>query len=158
MIKKSQEEMERKFLLKKLPYLTADVIYNITQYYKDGLRYRHSWIVGTSSIGTFEKIRKTKITTGHNIETEIETIDHIQFNKNKYGSAQERHEIKKKRHVFTYNDKKLEVDVFEDLNLIIMEVEDVTLNEIIKFPPQIENVILLEVTGLKQFDNYELAS
>ena len=146
------EEKERKFLLKRLPSLEPSEQIFILQYYKDGYRYRMS--KPSSSIkNIFEKIKKVKAAKGHNKELEIEEISSETFWVNKSGCIS----ISKRRLVYLYDNKKFEVDDFLDLKLVMLEVEDVELSEKINFPPEIKSVLLLEVTGNDQFDNFNLA-
>lgn len=152
----SVDEKERKFILKRVPInISPTRSLQITQYYKDGLRYRMTMIPGSPDF-IFERIKKEKVAVGHNKEVNIEIIDHIDWHKNRTGSRQDRHEIHKTRHEYEFEGKKFEVDVFHDLTLVMMEVENVELNEEIYFPPEIKDVILCEVTGNELCDNYNL--
>jgi CYTH domain-containing protein len=151
-----QIEKERKFLLKRLPSLSHFRTIDITQYYKDGYRYRYSYSSDTLE-PIFEKIKKEKVSTGYNIEKEIEQIDLKEYYANRQGTMKDRSEISKVRFEYIFNGKKFEVDQFKTLNLIMMEVEDVELEEEINMPTEIKDVLLLEVTGNEKFDNFNLA-
>lgn len=132
----------------------------IHQYYMNDYRHRSTselmYVNGTLiTITNFERIKKIKIGTGHNMELEIEEISEDTFKENENNNDL-RH-IHKNRYIYPYDNRMLEIDVFEDMRLVIMEVEDVELTDIINFPPEIEREILMEVTGISAFDNYNLA-
>lgn len=153
--KKTVIEKERKWLLKKLPELNNLLtVINITQYYKDGWRYRMEHEAGKTP--EFIKLKKQKIEKGVNKEVDIEKISQIDFYNNRIGSREDRREIIKKRYVLTIEDRKFEIDLFHGLTLIIMEVENISAEEKIIFPEEIEKVLLMEVTGNSKFDNYNL--
>lgn len=66
--------------------------------------------------------------------------------------------ISKERWIYKYGDLKWEVDKFNSgYNLIIAEIELPTKKYRISFPDYINDVKLLEVTGLKQFSNRALS-
>lgn len=152
-----QIEIERKWLLKRLPDLTPIEVMTITQYYKDGYRYRMQQ--SFSKEAKYYKIRKVKDAPGINRELDIEEIDMIEFYRNRTGAMSERHEIVKQRHVYQLNDGlKAEVDVFSNLTLIMMEVELKDIEQELILPDAIHQVILMEVTGNEKFDNFNLAA
>lgn len=155
-IKTSVDEKERKFLLKRMPVTNPARSLQILQYYKDGLRYRMTTTVGAINEVLYEKIRKEKVAPGHNKEINVEVIDSIEFHQHRTGTRLDRHEIYKTRHEYLANGKKFEIDVFHDLQLIMMEVEGVEMTDVIPFPDEIRAVMLCEVTGQECFDNYNL--
>jgi CYTH domain-containing protein len=65
--------------------------------------------------------------------------------------------VKKIRTVVKYKGHKLEIDKYEGLNIVILEVELEDLNEKIPMPKYIDKEILYEVTGIKEFSNKSLA-
>ena len=153
--KKTVIEKERKFLLKKFPTLEPNKRINITQYYTDsGIRYRMSSVIGEVGI-TCEKIKKIKIGKGVNQEIDVEEIPLSEFNNNR--SVNQQKEISKLRSVYNLNGKVFEIDLFKDLQLLLLEVENVDIDEEIDFPEEIKKLILLEVTGNENFDNYNLS-
>lgn len=153
--KKIVIEKERKFLLKRFPTLNPDKRINITQYYTEsGNRFRMSSVIGEVGI-TCEKIKKIKIGKGINHEVDIEFISLSEFNNNRPFNQQK--EISKLRSIYNINGKVFEIDLFKDLQLLILEVEDVDVDEEINFPEEIKKLILLEVTGNENFDNYNLS-
>lgn len=144
-------EFERKWLLKKKPKIKFDSKILIIQFYLDGLRYRSSYY---NNKGTYEKIKKVSIGIGHNEELNCEQITSKEWWKN-YKLAEK--VITKTRFIKNSNGLKFEIDIFSKLSLIMMEVEDVQLTDSIAFPTEIEKEIIMEVTGLKEFNNYNLA-
>lgn len=156
-------EIERKFLLKSLPQIKEDDIFQIEQYYlknKNGIweraRTYHSEISGDCYIHTI----KRSISKGVNMEDEFEmTKDEFEKFKDMCLSKKfdSRH-ISKERWIYKYGDLKWEVDKFNSgYNLIIAEIELPTKKYRISFPDYINDVKLLEVTGLKQFSNRALS-
>lgn len=66
--------------------------------------------------------------------------------------------LSKTRKIYNYENLKWEIDIFNDpIVLIIAEIEVKNLQEIIKFPPNLESVVLCEVTKNSAFSNYNLA-
>lgn len=156
-------EIERKFLLKSIPSIEPDDIYQIDQFYlknKKGIweraRTYHSNISGDMYIHT---IKKT-IGKGINIEDEKElTYDEFLEFKNKcFSKKYESKFISKERLIFNHNNLKWEVDNFKSgYNLIVAELEIPDKKFKFTFPKFIEDVKLIEVTGIKQFSNRELS-
>ena len=148
-------EKERKFLLKKFPNLDPNKRINITQYYTDaGIRYRMSSVIGEVGV-TCQKIKKIKIEKGINHEVDVEEISLSEFNNNR--SVNQQREISKLRSIYNLNGKVFEIDLFKDFQILLLEVEDVDMEEEIDFPEEIKKLILLEVTGNENFDNYNLS-
>jgi CYTH domain-containing protein len=65
--------------------------------------------------------------------------------------------IKKSRTVVKYKGHKLELDKYDGMNIVILEIELEDLNEEIKLPRYIDREIIYEVTGIKEFSNKNLA-
>ena len=65
--------------------------------------------------------------------------------------------INKTRTVVKYKGHKFEIDKYNGINIIILEVELNDINDKINFPKYIEKEILYEVTGIKEFSNKKLA-
>ena len=156
-------EIERKFLLKAMPSKSPDDIFTIDQYYlknKSGVweraRTYHSEISGDTYIHTIKK----NVSKGINIEDEKE-LTKEQFEEFKDKCLSGKHEarfIQKERHVYKEGELKWEVDKFgSGYNLIVAEIEIPKKTFKITFPDYISNVLLLEVTELKQFSNRSLS-
>lgn len=155
----SVTEIERRFLLKRNPHETPSEIINIEQWYEpirlgaSVLRYRKS-INMTRHELVFEEIEKLKRDAMVSEEF-IREISRDEFmglvnpNKLKY--------IRKKRQIYNFNGLKFEVDKFQDLSLVICEVELPSTKTSISFPPFIEDLIICEITDMTSFSNFSLA-
>jgi CYTH domain-containing protein len=156
-------EIERKFLLKAMPSKSPDDVFAIDQYYmknKSGVweraRTYHSEISGDTYIHTIKK----NVSKGINIEDEKE-LTKEQFEEFRAKCLSGKYEsrfIQKERHVYKEGELKWEVDKFgSGYNLIVAEIEIPKKTFKITFPDYISNVLLLEVTELKQFSNRSLS-
>jgi CYTH domain-containing protein len=65
--------------------------------------------------------------------------------------------IKKTRTVVKYKGHKLEIDKYESMNIVILEIELQDIEETILLPKYIEREIIYEVTGIKEFSNKKLS-
>ena len=150
---KNKIEKERRFLLKRLPKLDYESRIEIVQFYIDGYRYRRSFDC-TKNRAKYEKIKKISLGIGINSEEEIEEIPYQVFNElRRFGDR----EISKVRCIIENANHTFEIDVFYDMSLVILEIENVDIDKVIGFPPKIEDEILMEITENKNFSNYELA-
>lgn len=163
MIKKFEEyttdkvnyEIERRFLLNKLPNLKFDEIKSISQFY------------GVDEVGNFrvrkeespKKVsyfitRKKFISKGINEEDE-NSISKDEFEKRKSECTKM---INKIRHVFYLEDGlKWEVDIFRDFEMIAAEIEIPNLEYDIHMPQEIKDVLIEEITDRKDLSNFALA-
>lgn len=151
---KTFKEIERKFLLKRFPKLEKiNTVYQIQQWYhSDGFRYRYQIEIPNGDVKIF-KTRKTNISKGVNQEEET-ILSQNEFNELDLSNSLS---VKKIRTVVKYKGHKLEIDKYEGLNIVILEVELEDLNEKIPMPKYIDKEILYEVTGIKEFSNKSLA-
>jgi len=151
---KTFKEIERKFLLKRFPKLEKiNTVYQIQQWYhSDGFRYRYQVEIPNGDVKIF-KTRKTNISKGVNQEEET-ILSQNEFNELDLSNSLS---VKKIRTVVKYKGHKLEIDKYEGLNIVILEVELEDLNEKIPMPKYIDKEILYEVTGIKEFSNKSLA-
>jgi CYTH domain-containing protein len=151
---KTFKEIERKFLLKRFPKLEKiNTVYQIQQWYhSDGFRYRYQLEIPNGDVKIF-KTRKTNISKGVNQEEET-ILSQNEFNELDLSNSLS---VKKIRTVVKYKGHKLEIDKYEGLNIVILEVELEDLNEKIPMPKYIDKEILYEVTGIKEFSNKSLA-
>jgi CYTH domain-containing protein len=156
-------EIERKFLLKSLPKIEPKDKIKIEQFYlkRDGIWERvRSWETSSGKKKWIHTI-KTSISPGVNDEVE-KNITEKEFKKFKQLCSEEGVEsrsINKIRYI--YDHKKgiyWEVDDFgNDYKLIVAEIEIPRIDYNIQFPDWISELILMEVTGLKQFSNRSLS-
>ena len=151
---KTFKEIERKFLLKRFPKLEKiNTVYQIQQWYhSDGFRYRYQVEIPNGDVKIF-KTRKTNISKGVNQEEEA-ILSQNEFNELDLSNSLS---VKKIRTVVKYKGHKLEIDKYDGLNIVILEVELEDLNEKIPMPKYIDKEILYEVTGIKEFSNKSLA-
>lgn len=144
-----QIEIERKFLMKSLPDLPYEVI-EICQFYDSGgMRFRREV---SKEKTEYVKIFKKTLGRGTN-EEEIFASDANEFNRHIVNTDLI---ITKKRHVYK-NRHKFEIDVFDGIDLIMMEVEIEDIEEEIDFPSEIQNLIIREVTGDPEYNNLQIA-
>lgn len=151
---KTFKEIERKFLLKRFPKLEKiNTVYQIQQWYhSDGFRYRYQVEIPNGDVKIF-KTKKTNISKGVNQEEET-ILSQNEFNELDLNNSLS---VKKIRTVVKYKGHKLDIDKYEGLNIVILEVELEDLNEKIPLPKYIDKEILYEVTGIKEFSNKSLA-
>lgn len=151
---KIHKEIERKFLLKRFPKLEKiNTVYQIEQwYYSDGYRYRKQLEVPTNKLSII-RTKKTNISKGVFQEEEVE-LSLEEFNDLDLSNSIS---VKKTRTVVKYKGFKFEIDKYENMNVVILEVELDDINEQIPFPKYLEREILYEVTGIKEFTNRKLA-
>lgn len=146
-------EIERKWVLKRVPALKWDKVIYIYQYYtEDGFRYRSERNT-TTNITEYFKIKKTVIGHGTN-EEELYPCSLEEFNEKVLNNKKF---ISKIRHVKNYKDYNLEVDMFTNINLTLMEIELPTIDFPVKLPKEVEKVIIDEVTGNLAYNNRNLA-
>ena len=155
-------EIERKFLLKAMPNKEVDERLTIDQYYWknseniwERARTYHSDISGDKYIHTIKK----SIAKGINIEDE-KTLTKEEFEnfKEKCLSEPTSKFITKERFIYKHGDLKWEVDNFDNgYKLIIAEIEIPKKGFRITIPDYINDVLLMEVTDLKQFSNRNLS-
>ena len=151
---KTFKEIERKFLLKRFPRLEKiNTVYQIEQWYHhDGFRYRKQIELPTQKV-VFFKTKKTNLSKGVNQEEETsltrEEFDQLDLSNSLH--------IKKTRTVIKYKGHKFEIDKYDGINIIILEIELKDLDEKIIIPKYIDKEILYEVTGIKEFSNKKLA-
>jgi CYTH domain-containing protein len=151
---KTFKEIERKFLLKRFPKLDKiNNVYQIQQWYHhDGYRYRHQVEIPSGEVIIF-KTKKTNVSKGVNIEEETTlTLDEL-----KTVDLSNSLSIKKTRTVVKYKGLKFEIDKYDGINIVILEVELDDIEQKINIPKYIENEIIYEVTGIKEFSNKSLS-
>lgn len=154
------KEIERRFLLKRIPIVKWTNIYEIVQYYIRDVatgvtkRLRVKYDVMHDNERTFEYLHKINQGVGEFIEVH-EEFDPKDFNTLK---SQAFKTIAKRRYVYEYNGLKFEVDVIDGITLVLLEVELNHILQKIDFPDEIKCEIITEVTGMKGLSNFELAT
>lgn len=159
-------EIEKKFLLKNFPKDTNKLkeIINIFQIYSNDKKVDSSERVrmclkltenNESELNFYHTIKK-RISNLSQEENEKE-ISQSKFNEfsNKFlksGGGS----ISKTRYVFKEGKLKWEVDMFSSINIIIAEIELPSESYKFKIPKYIQDEIITEVTGSKEFSNKNL--
>jgi CYTH domain-containing protein len=158
-------EIERKFLMKRVPrFLLVKGkqpfnILHIVQYYvgndKDiTIRYRESKNAMEEKSKYF--LTKKKYSSFGTYEEDEKRISKAKFDL-ALKNAKEKTSITKTRMVYEYGGLKFEIDRYQDLTLVILEVELKNIKQKIKFPKFIKDCIIKEVTGMKELSNRNLA-
>ena len=158
-------EIERKLLLKRFPKYVIEKykknlqILNIIQYYFfiDGTWQRYRIVNSEGKkIKYIHTIKGKSISLGACPEDE-KTVSEKKFDdvfeKNKKNYAV----IRKTRYVIKYKGFKFEVDVYSDLSIITLEIELPSINHHFEYPEGLHEEVLMDVTGMKQFSNLNLA-
>jgi CYTH domain-containing protein len=156
-------EIERKFLLKSLPKTDPKQKVEIDQYYlknSSGIWERARTWNSSNGDSKFIHTIKKNVSKGVNIEDEYDmTLEQFNDFKEKcLTSPSESRFIKKVRHIYPDGNLYWEVDEFDnDYKLIIAEIEIPKKTFKLTIPNFIKEVMLLEVTGMKQFNNRNLS-
>jgi CYTH domain-containing protein len=156
-------EIERKFLLKSLPKNSPEQSVDIEQFYlknESGIWERaRTWFSSNGDKKYIHTIKKN-VSKGVNIEDEylMEEDDFLKFRDSCFKLNAESRQIKKVRHIYKDGSLFWEVDEFkDDYQLIIAEIEIPKKTFKLTIPDFIKEVMLLEVTGMKQFNNRNLS-
>jgi CYTH domain-containing protein len=151
--KKNGLEIEKRYLLRKIPVVNKfDECQSITQYYTPEGRFRQ-----IISKGKFEYIKTIKKDVSEGVAGEKEwDLTEAEFKKAVKKSTKK---ITKIRYIKKAGKLKWEIDIFDSINVIIAEVELKTKKELktIKVPKFIKDVLILDITGIKAFSNFNLA-
>lgn len=157
-------EIERKFLLKRFPkriiekYKRSVQILDMVQYYFfiNGIWQRYRVVNSngkkTKYIHTIKKSLEPGIyEENERLITEKEFLAKRKEHNKNYAV------IRKTRYVIKYKGLKFEIDVYLDLNLVVLEVELPELKHQFEYPEGLFEEIIIEATGMKQFSNFSLA-
>lgn len=160
---KPKMEYERRFLLKSLPKLEYERMLLITQYYGGGARYRRTTTFhGPMRMDMESKdtkfVKEIKSTIGIGINTETPEVP-LTYNQFKGLVRMCDRYVEKTRYIWQSGNMKWEIDDFKDVKLIVCEVEapdEETLNSI-RVPAGLQEYVIKEITGEKEFTNHNLA-
>jgi CYTH domain-containing protein len=161
--RKSHVEIERKYLLKRLPvdFLKEKkyIILEIVQYYffidNKWQRFR---ISRNKSTGVVKYIHTIKDTIAYGTNDEDEKNISEKLFKKMFAEHKDNYRvIRKQRYVVKFKGLKFEIDHFKDLSLTMLEIELPNIDFPIAFPNNVQKEMLMEVTGFKQFSNLNLA-
>lgn len=159
---KSGLEIERRFLLKSMPYTVRDRILaglrgkKIGQVYVErdnGERVRLRRVFDPAANAyTYYETKKKTVAFGTNQEDEREITEAEYTEGLKYAKKQ----ITKTRYEYACGDVVWEIDDFG--SMIIAEVELPHIDHFAPMPDDLEAVTVMEITGMEQFTNYNLAN
>jgi len=151
-------EIERKFLLKKTPEgMFFDMRSDIVQYYlpqdENGYTVR---VREAEQHGTKKYFLTKKKYISPTVNEEIEKqIDGAEFH---YHRKKALTVLSKVRYFHTIDGLTWEVDVFNGMDLIIAEIELESEDYKLEIPEVITDVLIKEVSGIKEFYNQQLSS
>lgn len=156
-------EIERKWLLLNYPQTGSTLKSNdrldIEQFYNNGLRYRQTIINGVARI--YERIKKVNVSFGVNNELDVQKITNKEYYELLESIPEKERIIISKTRILYYDinqpDLKFEVDDFYPSLLITLEVELPSIDFEFEMPKNIQSQIIMEVTGVKGFSNFDLA-
>ena len=154
-------EIERRYILKNMPKgKQANSLLEIKQYY-----------LSSKNDTTTERVRETYINELHPKYVYTHTIksphsemaaneDECEITEEKFNEFRKksRRKLTKDRSVYEHDGLKFEVDKFDHIHLIIMEVELPSEDYDFEIPGFIQDEIICEITGKKEFSNSNLAS
>lgn len=151
-------EIERKFLLKKVPYnLKPDEVITIEQYYcskNKELDFRIRKSINSLKEAIYTKTTKKRLSPGVFEELEF-NITESQFKKYlKFAKS----EIKKIRYIKKVGKLKWEIDFYTNIHLLVAEIELPDIKYPIKIPKFISKNLIMEITDIKQFSNKSLSN
>jgi len=148
-------EIERKFLLKRVPTKEQDSLLAIEQVYveEDGVTVRYRGEKGEGEF-SFDKTIKTDVDGSFVREEVISESTQEEYS----AKAQESERvISKMRGIYNVGDDKWEIDQFRFFDLVIAEIEIPTKDYELVIPDWIKEVMIMEVTGMEEFKNENLA-
>jgi predicted NAD-dependent protein-ADP-ribosyltransferase YbiA (DUF1768 family)/CYTH domain-containing protein len=161
---KTELEIERRFLLKSLPTIDYDIKYDIEQHYLSPIgAFETERVRGLCMIVNDKPVKDLWI---HTIKEPtdglgmIETEKNISWDEFKTAKSKADRSIYKARHIFKHTSDenlKWEIDVFWNMNLVIAEIEIPNDDYDLIIPESLKKYILMEITGMKQFSNSNLA-
>ena len=153
-------EIERKWLLKRLPNWDYDYVLSIAQYYVEnklsGLPFRLRMSTNTNTGQTsYYHTEKKPISRG--VFEEIERKLTMQEFEELVQLHPVHKAIIKDRHVKLFDGHKYEIDTYKNITLTTLEVEFATEDTQIALAEVITHEMIMELTGIKEFSNYALA-
>lgn len=156
-----QIEIERKFLLKRIPDEKFDDIITMDQWY-------------LNVDGKFERVRQRKYKDGridwlHTIKEDVDEMTRIEYEK--LISIDEYHDfikmckspeteakyIQKRRYILNVNNDVWEIDEFLENKMVIAEIEIPSKDYSVTIPRSIQDTLVYEVTGINEFSNKSLS-
>ena len=149
-------EIERRFLLKRMPVANYSSMVDISQCYVDeenGEFVRYRGQLGKGGATYFRTIKKD-IEGSLVREENEEVIEKEEFIKRTQFSNKL---ISKKRHTIQNGDDTWEIDNFTFIHLINAEIEMPSKDYEFEIPEEIKKEIIMEITNIPEFNNSQLA-
>jgi CYTH domain-containing protein len=156
-------EMEKRWLLKRLPNVKWNSVIDIHQFYLrekesgTNFRLRLSMDRGT---GKATWVRNEKVEIRPNVSRETEKKVKPQQALKLIQENTVEKELKKARYIYKKGNHKHEVDIINRVALVLLEIEfksEEIFNKQHKLLECFEELAICEVTGAKSFSNYNLA-
>lgn len=151
-------EIERRWLLKRMPHIAYDDRLDIQQFYgnnsKGNFRLRKSYS-NKEHVYRYYVTKKKKLAYGTFVEIEQE-ITYDSYKRRKRANKNFK-TISKRRWIAHLNGLKYEIDAYYGINLIILEIEIPRINMPIKLHRRVSNQIILEITGIEELSNFKLS-
>jgi CYTH domain-containing protein len=158
-------EIERKLLLKRFPKAVIEKykknlqVLNIVQYYFfiDNIWQRFRQVKSTGKKTKYiHTIKGRAVSLGACPEDE-KTMNEKLFKQVLRENNKNYAVIRKTRYVIKYKGFKFEIDVYQDLAIVTLEVELPSINHHFEYPDGLLEQVLMDVTGMKQFSNLNLS-
>lgn len=154
----TEVECERRFLLKMVPHIEFDEILSMNQHYlteKNSNKLERVRIIDNHNIDETKFIHTIKEPISkmsvNESEKEITDLEYFELRKKSL------REIGKVRYIKKFDNLKWEIDEFRNINLVIAEIEIPNEEYDLILPDYIKNNLIIEITGLKEFNNSNLA-
>lgn len=161
-IPKTEIEIERRFLLKSVPPLEYSVSYDIQQHYLSPIGSKDTERV--RGVCTIINDKPMKDEWFHTIKEPtdslgmVETEKRITWDEYSVGKEHADRSISKLRYILPHTDGlKWEIDSFREHRLVIAEIEVPSEDYNLEIPETLKPYVLMEITGMKQFSNSNLA-
>ena len=146
-------EIERKYLLRAVPVLPADVeVWRIEQGYVPGARLR-SIATEDGAVRYFKTVKSGRGLVRTEIETELPEPEFCGLWPKTAG-----HRLKKTRYRVHQAAAIWEVDVFDGVDLVMAEIELERADAAVEIPPWLASVLDREVTNDPAYSNFKIAS
>lgn len=159
-------EIERKLLLKRFPksviekYKKNLQVLDIVQYYFfiDGIWQRYRIVESEGKKTKYiHTIKGKSVSLGACPEDE-KTVSEKRFKEVFKNNNKNYAVIKKTRYVIKHKGFKFEIDVYSNLSIITLEIELPSINQHFEYPEGLHEEVIMDVTGMKQFSNLNLAT
>jgi CYTH domain-containing protein len=151
-------EIERRWLLKRKPKVDYDDRLDIVQLYgsnsRGNFRLRKSYS-NKEKICRYYLTTKKKLSYGTFAELDQEiTADSY---KRRVRANRELKSISKRRFILYHKDLKYEIDMYNSISLVVLEIELLNIHMPIKLHRKVSREIIMEITGIEELSNYRMS-